>query len=184
MTEDYLSKIKEADETIARIKHEELQDFIIEEIDKRFDQILKGIDLTEQQEQSILRLYNYRVGSENFLKGITRAKAFIALVLVCASLILLVNAGFLLYFSQDYKKFYDNFYKAKYNKDLAEYIEQSKAGAAWSMTESGIEAQALDKQGLIQAFTHCRLKGFVMKKEHGKLACMSDKSGGGWWLPN
>ena len=31
MTEDYLSKIKEVDETIARIEREELQDSIIED---------------------------------------------------------------------------------------------------------------------------------------------------------
>ena len=34
MAEDFLSKIREADETIARIKREELQDFIIEGIDR------------------------------------------------------------------------------------------------------------------------------------------------------
>ena len=88
MAEDFLSKIREADETIARIKREELQDFIIEELDKRFDRILKGIGLTEQQDQQVSRLYNYRVGSENFLKGITRFKWLIALVCASVSLIL------------------------------------------------------------------------------------------------
>ena len=181
MTEDYLSKIKEADETIARIKHEELQDFIIEEIDKRFDQILKGIDLTEQQEQQVLRLYNYRVGSENFLKGITSFKWLVVLVCTCVSLIVLLTAAWWWYISKQS----DNFYKAKYDKDLAEYIEQSKEnGSAWAMTTIGKEAQAMDKAGLLKDLIHCQLKGFVMKKEHGKLSCMSDKSGVGWWLPD
>ena len=53
MTEDYLSKIKEVDETIARIEREELQDFIIDQIDKRFNELLKSHDLTEQQEQQL-----------------------------------------------------------------------------------------------------------------------------------
>ena len=126
MTEDYLSKIKEADETIARIKHEELQDFIIEEIDKRFDQILKGIDLTEQQEQQVLRLYNYRVGSENFLKGITSFKWLVVLVCTCVSLIVLLTAAWWWYTTKYYDSFYNNLYKAKYDKALSEYIEQSR----------------------------------------------------------
>lgn len=176
MTEDYLSKIKEADETITRIKHEELQDFIIEEIDKRFDQILKGIDLTEQQEQSVLRLYNYRVGSENFLKGITSFKWLVVLVCTCVSLIVLLTAAWWWYISGRC----DDLAEAQYKK----YIEQSKEnGSAWAMTTIGKEAQAMDKAGLLKDLIHCQLKGFVKVK--GKNYCSSEKRGAGFeLLPN
>ena len=122
MAEDYLSKIKEADETIARIEREELQDFIIDQIDKRFNELLKSHDLTEQQEQQLARIANYSVAVRNAKEAIASLKGIIALVFACVSLILLFTAGWWWYISKQS----DNFYKAKYDKDLSEYIEQSR----------------------------------------------------------
>ena len=170
---------KEDLELIARLEHEEIQDIVKEKLERERDQLVKALTLTEQGEAQLARVANQALTLTNCLKAITSFKRFWALFFVSLSLILLGNAGWWWWIS----KKCDETYKAQYEAKTAAYIAQASAGAAWSMTESGIEAQALDKQGLIQAFTHCRLKGFVMKKEHGKLACMSDKNGGGWWLP-
>ena len=126
MAEDYLSKIKEVDETIARIEREELQDFIIDQIDKRFNELLKSHDLTEQQEQQLARIANYSVAVRNAKEAITSFNGIIALVCACVSFLLLFTFAWWWYISQDYKKFYNNLYKAKYDKALSEYIEQSR----------------------------------------------------------
>ena len=126
MAEDYLSKIKEVDETIARIEREELQDFIIDQIDKRFNELLKSHDLTEQQEQQLARIANYSVAVRNAKEAITSFNGIIALVCACVSFLLLFTFAWCWYISQDYKKFYNNLYKAKYDKALSEYIEQSR----------------------------------------------------------
>ena len=126
MAEDYLSKIKEADETIARIEREELQDFIIDQIDERFNELLKSHDLTEQQEQQLARIANYSVAVRNAKEAIASLKGIIALVFACVSLILLFTAGWWWYTTKYYDSFYNNLYKAKYDKALSEYIEQSR----------------------------------------------------------
>ncbi len=171
---------KEDLELIARLEREEIQDVVKEELEKERDRQEKARTLTEQEEQQLARIANYSVSVKNGKEAIASFKGFIALVCVFVSLVLLFTAGWWWWIS----KKCDETYKAQYEAKTAAYIAQAQAGAAWAMSESGIEAQALDKQGLIQAFTHCRLKGFIIEKEHGKLACMSDKNGGGWWLPD
>ena len=171
---------KEDLELIARLEREEIQDVVKEELEKERDKLVKARTLTEQEEAQLARSANQALTLENCLKAITSFKRFWALVFAFVALILLFTAGWWWWIS----KKCDEIYKAQYEAKTAAYIAQAQAGAAWAMSESGIEAQALDKQGLIQAFTHCRLKGFIMEKEHGKLACMSDKNGGGWWLPD
>ncbi|MBO6084804.1 MAG: hypothetical protein J6P19_00170, partial [Acetobacter sp.] len=132
------------------------------------------------QELQLARVANHALAVTNCLKAITNFKGLIALVFIFVSLIIILTAGWWWWIS----KKYDETYRSRYEAATAAYITKAKAGAAWAMSESGQEAQALDQEGLIQAFYHCRLKGFYKQRQNGNLACLPDGSGGGWWLPN
>ena len=173
---------KEDLELITRLEREEIQDIVKEELEKERDKLVKARTLTEQEEAQLARAANQALTLTNCLKAITSFKRFWALFFVSLSLILLVNAGWWWWIS----KKCDETYKALYEAKTAAFIAKANAGAAWAISESGLEAQALDKEGLIQAFYHCRLKGFNRQEgENGKIACEAEQNGGGgWWLPD
>ena len=138
--------------------------------------------LTEQEEAQLARSANQALTLENCLKAITRFKRFWALVFAFVALILLFTAGWWWWIS----KKCDEIYKAQYEAKTAAYIAQVPASAAWAMSKTGQEAQALDKMGYgyIQQFYHCKLKGFYKTTQDGRPVCFPDGSGGGWWLPD
>ena len=76
----------------------------------------------------------------------------------------------------------DELYKPKIEA-LNEQINLLKETASWATTESGKDAQALDKAGLIKDFYNCKLQGFFIEKVKGKHYCFSDKSKQGWKMP-
>ena len=173
---------KEDLELIARLEREEIQDVVKEELEKERDKLVKARTLTEQEEAQLARSTNQALTLENCLKAITSFKRFWALFFVSLSLILLVNAGWWWWIS----KKCDEIYKAQYEAKTAAYIAQAQAGAAWAMSKTGQEAQALDKMGYgyIQQFYHCKLRGFYKTTLDGRPVCFPDKSGAGWWLPD
>lgn len=173
---------KEDLELIARLEREEIQDVVKEELEKERDKLVKARTLTEQEEAQLARSTNQALTLENCLKAITSFKRFWALFFVSLSLILLVNAGWWWWIS----KKCDEIYKAQYEAKTAAYIAQVPASAAWAMSKTGQEAQALDKMGYgyIQQFYHCKLRGFYKTTLDGRPVCFPDKSGAGWWLPD
>ena len=171
---------KEDLELIARLEREEIQDVVKEELEKERDKLVKARTLTEQEEAQLARSTNQALTLENCLKAITSFKRFWALVFAFVALILLSTAGWWWWIS----KKCDEIYKAQYEAKTAAYIAQAQAGAAWAMSESGQEAQALDQEGLIQAFYHCNLKGY--KKKKGFCYPFPNEKGliTGWRLPD
>ena len=170
---------KEDLELITRLEREEIQDIVKEELERERDKLVKARTLTEQEEAQVSRFCNFRIGSENFLKGITEIKAFVLLLSAFVTLILLLTAGLGWYISKQEDNYYDNFYKAKYEKDLAEYKTQLNGVASWAMTNIGMEARAMDMTGILQDLIHCKLKGFARKG--GK--CSAEKRGASFLIP-
>ena len=171
---------KEDLELIARLEREEIQDVVKEELEKERDKLVKARTLTEQEEAQLARSANQALTLENCLKAITSFKRFWALVFSFVALILLFTAGWWWWIS----KKCDEIYKAQYEAATAAYIAKAKAGAAWAMSESGLEAQALDKEGLIQAFFRCQLDGYRIEQTEKRKACFPNKGAGGWFLPD
>lgn len=175
---------KEDLELIARLEREEIQDVVKEELEKERDKLVKARTLTEQEEAQLARSANQALTLENCLKAITSFKRFWALVFAFVALILLFTAGWWWWIS----KKCDETYKAQYEAKTAAFIAQAPAGAAWAMSESGQEAQALDKMGLLNGFYHCNFQGFEKKHINGKIACFPapDSKGfyHGWYLPD
>ena len=173
---------KEDLELIARLEREEIQDVVKEELEKERDKLVKNHDLTEQQEQQLARIANHALAVTNCKKAIASFNGFITLVCAFVALILLLTAGWWWWIS----KKCDKIYKDQYEAATAAYIAQAQAGAAWAMSKTGQEAQALDKMGYgyIQQFYHCKLKGFYKTTLDGRPVCFPDGSGGGWWLPD
>ena len=177
----YLSMDKEDLELIARLEREEIQDIVKEKLERERDQLVKALTLTEQGEAQLARVANQALTLTNCLKAISSFKGFIALVCAFVSLILLSTAGWWWWIS----KKCDETYKAQYEAKTAAYIAQVPASAAWAMSESGQEAQALDKEGLIKYFYYCTIKGAVIEKSNGKHYCVIENgSRGGWLLPD
>ncbi|MBQ5497601.1 MAG: hypothetical protein IIT71_03455 [Acetobacter sp.] len=171
---------KEDLELIARLEREEIQDVVKEELEKERDKLVKARTLTEQEEAQLARSANQALTLENCLKAITSFKRFWALVFAFVALILLFTAGWWWWIS----KKCDEIYKAQYEAKTAAYIAQAQAGTAWAMSESGLEAQALDKEGLIQAFFHCQIDGYRIEKTEKRKACFPKKGANGWFLPD
>ena len=171
---------KEDLELIARLEREEIQDVVKEELEKERDRQEKARTLTEQEEAQLARVANHALAVTNCKKAISSFNGFIALVCAFVSLILLSTAGWWWWIS----KKCDEIYKAQYEAKTAAYIAQAQASAAWAMSESGQEAQALDQEGLIQAFYHCNLKGY--KKKKGFCYPFPNEKGliTGWRLPD
>ena len=173
---------KEDLELIARLEREEIQDVVKEELEKERDRQEKARTLTEQEEAQLARVANHALAVTNCKKAISSFNGFIALVCAFVSLILLSTAGWWWWIS----KKCDEIYKAQYEAKTAAYIAQVPASAAWAMSKTGQEAQALDKMGYgyIQQFYHCKLRGFYKTTLDGRPVCFPDKSGAGWWLPD
>ena len=171
---------KEDLELIARLEREEIQDVVKEEFEKERDKLVKDHDLTDQQEQQLARIANHALAVTNCKKAIASFNGFITLVCAFVSLILLSTAGWWWWIS----KKCDETYRSKYEAATAAYIAKAKAGAAWAMSESGLEAQALDKEGLIQAFFHCQIDGYRIEQTEKRKACFPKKGASGWFLPD
>ena len=170
---------KEDLELITRLEREEIQDVVKEELEKKRDELVKERTLTEQEEAQVSRIANHALAVTNCLKAITSFNGFIALVCAFVALILLLTAGFWWCISKQADNYYDNFYKAKYEKDLAEYKTQLNGVASWAMTNIGMEARAMDMTGILKGLIHCKLKGFV--REGGK--CSAQKRGASFLIP-
>ena len=177
---------KEDLELITRLEREEIQDVVKEELEKERDRQEKARTLTEQEEAQLARRANHALAVTNCKKAIASFNGFITLVCAFVALILLLTAGWWWYISKQSDNFYNNFYKAKYDKAISEYIEQAKADAAWSMTDIGKEAHGMDIAGVLQDLVHCKLKGFVREKgKDGRYYCSAEKHGAKFLvLPN
>lgn len=139
----------------------------------------QALNLTDEDIKKVTLLNNFRVGSENFLTGIMEIKAFVLLLFACLSIFVIGIAGALYYIDKKSDDYYDNFYKAKYEKDLADYKTQLNGVASWAMTNIGMEARAMDMTGVLQDLIHCKLKGFA--KKGGK--CSAKKQGASFLIP-
>lgn len=137
-------------------------------------------ELTEKQASQLAFAANCAVAINGIPNALHSLKNFTAYLFVMLALWLLSYPA-VWYFTA---RHYEAIFKAQYEAKTADYIATAKAGAAWAMSESGQEAQALDKEGLLQGFYHCRLKGFYKKRKDGNLYCFPDNSGYGWLLPD
>ena len=137
-------------------------------------------ELTEKQASQLAFAANCAVAINGIPNALHSLKNFTAYLFVMLSLWLLSYPA-VWYFTA---RHYEAIYKAQYEAKTAAYIAQAQAGAAWAMSESGQEAQALDQEGLIQAFYHCNLKGY--KKKKGFCYPFPNEKGliTGWRLPD
>ena len=183
MTEEYInaqSQILQLDAEIAALEAEKKALQAADKIDEEKERELREREeFLIRVEAALQKSAHVALAFNDAAKILGTIKSIIALLIVTLFFSLLAYLATFEWIS--YRC--DELYKPKIEA-LNEQINLLKATASWATTESGKEAQALDKAGLIKDFYNCKLQGFFIEKVKGKHYCFSNKSKQGWKMPD